>query len=79
MAPMVRGAIVALVALSGAWLQAQGSFKAPRTPWGDPDLQGMWPSALLVDVPFERPESFGTRGELTDEEFAAAKKNILGV
>jgi hypothetical protein len=48
-------------------------FAAPRTPWGDPDLQGIWPSDHLVDVPFERPESFGTRAELTDAEFAAAQ------
>ena len=77
MAPMVRDAIVALVVLGGAWLQAQGSFKGPRTPWGDPDLQGVWPSALLVDVPFERPASFGTRGELTDDEFALAQRRAV--
>src|SRR5689334_9394361 len=77
MAPMVRGALVALVVLSGAWLQAQDSFKAPRTPWGDPDLQGVWPSARLVDVPFERPASFGTRSELTDDEFAQAQRRAV--
>jgi hypothetical protein len=48
-------------------------FATPRTAWGDPDLQGIWPSDHLVDVPFERPESFGTRTELTDAEFAAAQ------
>jgi hypothetical protein len=51
----------------------QTRFAAPRTPWGDPDLQGIWPSDQLVDVPFERPASFGTRDELTDSEFAAAQ------
>jgi hypothetical protein len=51
---------------------AGGSFSQPRTPWGDPDLQGMWPSGPLVEVPFERPASFGTRAELNDEEYAAA-------
>jgi hypothetical protein len=73
MPPMVRAAIVAAV-LAGVWLQAHGTFKAPRTPWGDPDLQGIWPSAVLVDVPFERPASFGTRDQLTDEEFAQAQR-----
>jgi hypothetical protein len=52
---------------------ARRPFAAPRTPWGHPDLQGVWPSDHLVDVPFERPASFGTRNELTDEEFAAAQ------
>ena len=42
----------------------------PRTPWGDPDLQGIWPSGALITVPFERPPEFGTRAVLTDEEFA---------
>jgi hypothetical protein len=52
---------------------AQTPFAAPRTPWGDPDLQGIWPGDHIVDVPFERAASFGTRTELTDEEFAAAQ------
>ena len=41
-----------------------------RTPWGDPDLQGYWPSAEMLGVPFERPASLGVRATLTDEEFA---------
>jgi hypothetical protein len=53
------------VALSSA--RAQGGF---RTPWGDPDLQGIWPSGHMIEVPFERPVSLGTRAMLTDEEFA---------
>ena len=48
-------------------------YTAPRTAWGDPDLQGIWPSDQMVDVPFERPVSFGTRAELTDAEFAEAQ------
>ena len=33
-----------------------GSYSPPRTPWGDPDLQGIWPGTDMVGVPFERPE-----------------------
>ena len=43
----------------------------PRTPWGDPDLQGMWLSTALAGVPFERPAELGTRAVLTAEELAA--------
>jgi hypothetical protein len=45
---------------------------APRanTPWGDPDLQAVWTSGPMIDVPFERRRSLGTRGTLTDAEFA---------
>jgi hypothetical protein len=46
------------------------AYVPARTPWGDPDLQGTWPSGPLIEVPFERSESFGTRDTLTDAEFA---------
>jgi hypothetical protein len=42
----------------------------PRTPWGDPDLQGLWPVVDLLSVPVERPAELGTRATLTHEEFA---------
>ena len=45
-------------------------WKAPRTPWGEPDLQGVWTSQAELAVPFERPKQFGTRQLLNDEEFA---------
>jgi hypothetical protein len=46
------------------------SWTPPRTPWGDPDLQGFWPSSEMLGVPFERPANLGERATLTDEEFA---------
>jgi len=48
----------------------------PKTPWGEPDLQGMWPLNHLIGTPFQRPERFGDRRFLTDEEFASAQKNV---
>jgi hypothetical protein len=36
--------------------------------WGDPDLQGMWPTGALVGVPFERAPELGTRATLSDAE-----------
>lgn len=42
--------------------------QVPRTPWGDPDLAGMWPGNM--GVPMQRPEALGTRTTLTDAEFA---------
>jgi hypothetical protein len=47
------------------------SYRVPRTPWGDPDLQGIWPSTNMVGVPTQRPVELGTRAVLTDEEFKA--------
>ena len=50
---------------------AQSGGTGERTPWGDPDLQGVWVSTAVIGVPFERPEELGTRAVLTDEELAA--------
>ena len=42
---------------------------APRTSWGDPDLQGIWVGSTLT--PLERPPQFEGRELLTTEEVAA--------
>ena len=47
----------------------------PKTAWGEPDLQGIWPLNHLISTPLQRPEKFGDRRLLTDEEFAAAQKS----
>src|SRR5204863_3253964 len=67
---------VACAVCAAASLAAQGAkpYATPKTPWGDPDLQGIWPSTQMVGVPFERPKQFGTRLYLTDEEFAQRQK-----
>ena len=49
-------------------------YTPPKTPWGDPDLQGIWPGTDMVGVPFERPTQFGNRLFLTEEEFQAREK-----
>ena len=40
---------------------AQKNWQAPRTPWGDPDLQGTFTTDDELGVPFERPAQIGTR------------------
>ncbi|MYI73955.1 MAG: hypothetical protein F4057_01035 [Acidobacteria bacterium] len=50
---------------------AQSPGAGAWTPWGDPDLQGVWVSIAAIGVPFERPEELGLRAVLTDEELAA--------
>jgi len=45
-------------------------WTTPKTPWGDPDLQGVWPGTDLVGTPLQRDPSLGTRAVLTDQEFA---------
>ena len=50
-------------------------WTAPKTPWGEPDLQGMWPLTHLISTPFQRPVQYGERRFLTEDEYAAAQKN----
>ena len=46
------------------------SWVPPRTPWGDPDVQGTFTNKNVNGVPFERPAEFGDRQFLTDKELA---------
>src|SRR5215467_6992562 len=52
-------------------LTAQSRSVVPRTAWGDPDLQGVWPGTGMMGVPLERPATLGDKSQLTDEELAA--------
>jgi hypothetical protein len=53
----------------GAQAPGEAAFTAPRTPWGHPDIQGLWPSTEWRGVPLQRAEKFGTRNVLTEDEF----------
>ena len=46
------------------------SWKAPRTSWGHPNLEGVYSTDDMRSVPRDRPEEMGTREKLTPEEFA---------
>ena len=48
----------------GATPAAEAESLASRTPWGDPDLQGVWASDSAT--PFERPKPLADRELLTD-------------
>src|SRR5262245_7593781 len=61
-----------LATLPGAMLSAQQAGKAPRTAWGDPDLQGVWNSKTLT--PLERAAKYAGREFLTDQEVAELEK-----
>src|SRR2546425_11969572 len=49
---------------------AQARWTPPKTPWGDPDLQGIYTSDDLMDTPIERPAEFGERLHFTEGEIA---------
>lgn len=51
---------------------AAGAFVPPRTPWGDPDLQGDYTNKYEQGTPMERPEEFEGRRleEIQGDELA---------
>ena len=54
-----------LLLISGSAI-AQDDFVAPRTEWGQPDLQGVW--NFSSNVPLTRPSRFDDREFMTPEE-----------
>ena len=71
--PIVRlvilPALVLLLAGQAPAVAQTGEWTAPRTTFGQPDLQGVWDFATIT--PLERPERFGDRAVMTAEEASA--------
>src|SRR3990170_630290 len=53
---------------------AARTWTAPRTAWGDPDLQGVWNNA--TSTPLERPDEFAGKAVLDEEEWEAWQKRL---
>jgi hypothetical protein len=74
----MRLVFICLVFLAPTVAMAQTSFgrgyEAPRTPWGDPDFQGIWTTDDARGVPLQRPAELGDRRFLSEAEFAARKQ-----
>lgn len=58
---------------NGSSAQQSGGKRwvTPRTPWGHPDLQGIWDTAS--GIPLERPKELGTKAVLSAAEIAAQR------
>src|SRR5580692_9986724 len=55
---------------------AAKSWTAPKTPWGDPDLQGTWTSDDCIGTPTNRPANFGDRLYYTEQELAQRQSQL---
>jgi hypothetical protein len=66
---VVRGPASGSVGVTRA---AAGTWVQPRTPWGDPDLQGDYTNKYEQGTPFERPAEFDGRriDDIKGEELA---------
>ena len=77
--PVARSVLLIALALLLAALPAAGQesgandYAAPRTPWGDPDLEGIWNSKTTT--PLERPDAYEGREFLTAAEIADLETN----
>jgi hypothetical protein len=49
-------------------------YNVPKTPWGDPDLQGVWSSDDTSGIPMQRPVNLGNDLYQSDEQWAARQK-----
>ena len=54
--------------------QAREPYSVPRTPWGAPDLQGIWTGDVAHGIPLERPLDAVESAALTPEEAAARRE-----
>ena len=50
------------------------NYTVPKTPWGDPDLQGVWSSDDTSGIPMSRPVDLGNNLYQSDEQWAARQK-----
>ena len=66
--------ILAVLPLA-AQVPSAKNWKAPRTPDGKPDLQGVWTSATLT--PLERPAELGNKQFFTKEEASQWTRQFL--
>jgi hypothetical protein len=74
--------LIAIAALSLSSVSGQAPKKpalsikrtALHTPWGDPDLQGVWNDA--TSTPLQRPGGIGAKDVLSDEEAAEFQEQL---
>lgn len=75
---MTRAVFVLLIIVLGTSVQAQttqlSNYELPLTPWGDPDIGGLWNSSTVT--PVERPEG-QTEEFLTAEEAATTEQTVV--
>ena len=75
MAAIVAIASLAMRASAGQAPAATGL--APKTPWGEPDLQGIW--TREVDISLERPARYANQEFFSDAERAELDRHIAAI
>ena len=66
LAALLIGVVSVALRAQSATAKAPAKYTPPRTPWGEPDLQGVWSYANLT--PLERPSNQAGKDVLSDVE-----------
>ena len=77
--PVAAVAIAASAAFLSGTVSQTSAQTAPKTPWGDPDLQGIWTDETTT--PLQRPVRFASKESFTEVERAEldqARSEVLG-
>ena len=77
----LAAAAVMAASAERTWAQAPAGTAAPslKTPWGEPDLQGIWTDEF--DTPLQRPAKFANQEFFTPTQRAEldkARSELLG-
>src|SRR4029453_4999957 len=70
----IASVVVVILAIQ-AVSQVGAQNQVRRTPWGDPDLEGIWTNATLT--PLQRPPEFASKEFLTPEEAAQFQRSRI--
>ena len=75
--PVALLSVAALVVLAPVTAIGQGTsgWTAPKTPWGDPDLQGTYTNKTIT--PVQRPDALAGREFLTEGEIAELERETV--
>jgi hypothetical protein len=75
---MHRYLVATALLLIPGMAQTPAKFTAPKTPWGDPDLQGWFTNLSEDGTPLERPDQFAGRKleDIKGDELAAIKRDV---
>ena len=68
---------MAVAALIVYAVTGRTSATTSQTPWGEPDLQGIW--SRDVDIPLERPAKYANQEFFSDDERAALDRQIADI
>jgi hypothetical protein len=72
-------ALLLTVGMLAAAIAASAPYSPPRTPWGDPDLQGNYTNKYEANTPLERPAEFAGRRleDVTEAELSVIRAQRL--